>query len=109
MRIGSAMVKVGQRGPEEMVSQLPTQGAILDTCYKLAQPGCQVGTLEMSSSVKKNTRQCLSWASWFKIMLHILLIMVFPGFQRKMQNIQINVATNFYSKVCEQMLRCASG
>ena len=41
--------------------------------------------------------------------VHILLIMVFPGFQRKMQNIQINVATNFYSKVCEMMLRCASG
>ena len=41
VRIGSAMVKVGLRGPEEMVSQLPTQGAILDTCYKLAQPGCQ--------------------------------------------------------------------
>ena len=60
VRIGSAMVKVGQRGPEEMVSQLPTQGAQLDTCYKLAQPDCQVGVLEMSSSVKKNTRQCLS-------------------------------------------------
>ena len=58
------MVKVGLRGPEEMVSQLPTQGAILDTCYKLAQPGCQVGTLEMSSSGKKNTRQCLSQATY---------------------------------------------
>ena len=58
------MVKVGQRGPEEMVSQLPTQGAILDTCYKLAQPGLPIGTLEMLSSVKKNTRQCLSQATY---------------------------------------------
>ena len=60
MRIGSAMVKVGQRGPEEMVSQLPTQGAQLDTCYKLAQPDCQMWTLEMTSSVKKNIKNvCL--------------------------------------------------
>ena len=77
MRIGSAMVKVGLSGPEEMVSQLPTQGAILDTCYKLAQPDCQVGTLEMSSSVKKNnSRQFLSKARWFMIRLHFLLLMV---------------------------------
>ena len=60
VRIGSAMVKVGLSGPEEMVSQLPTQGATLDTCYKLAQPGCHVRTLEMLSSLEKNTRQCLS-------------------------------------------------
>ena len=63
--------------------------------------------------LKKNTRQCLSWASWFMIIDNVTYSidygLILPGFQRKIKDMQINVATNFYSKVCEMMLRCASG
>ena len=46
VRIGSAMVKVGLSGPEEMVSQLPTQGAILDTCYNWPSLAAKWGHLK---------------------------------------------------------------